>query len=465
MNKQEALAIVRNADGLGQVPEEQLVWLVDQSQIRFYPAGDFLFRRGEPADYMELVLSGSFRVYREQEKGQKEITELHPGDITGVLPYSRMVEATVFGQAREDSEVLLLPKERFNEMIKTRHALTQALVHLMTSRVREFTTLREQNEKMMALGKLSAGLAHELNNPAAAVVRSARELKRNMKLAPDRFKKVVLLKVTPEMVDEVNEVLFGILNREMPKMTLVRKAALEDELGDWMEDHGVEDAFELAPNYVDFGFCTDDLENILNIVGEEAVSVVLMWIDNNLVTEKLVGEIEEASRRISELVSSVKTYSHMDRVQERERGDIHEGIKSTLTLLNHRVKKHGIKLQLELDESLPHPNIFVSELNQLWTNLIDNALDAMENSEVKVLSIRSFRDHDRIKVEVGDTGTGIPDTIINKIYDPFFTTKAVGKGTGLGLEVSRRVVDHHGGKLDLRSEPGNTVFTVSLPFD
>lgn len=464
MTQDEIFEKVKLADGMGQVPDEQLKWMIAQSKIILVPAGEYLFKRHTPADNLYIVLMGHFRMYIEQEKGQREFTDLEPGDVTGILPYSRMVEATAFAQAREDATVLAFHKDYFNEMIKTRHALTQACVHLMTARIREFTTLSQQNEKMTALGKLSAGLAHELNNPSAAIIRSAQELKKNLKASPTTFKKVVLLDVTPAMVDQVNTLLFEKLQHAGEvSLTLMQRSQCEDELADWMEDNEVENGFELASNFVDFGFETEDLEKICDIVGKEGISVVLNWISNNLVTEKLVDEIESASKRIAELVGSVKTYSHMDQAPDRHPADIHEGIKSTLTMLNHKVKKLGVTLKLDFDETLPKIPIFVSELNQLWTNLIDNALDALEESLEKTLSIQTKKDIDRLTISITDSGSGIPKEIIDKIFDPFFTTKEVGKGTGLGLEIGRNVVLKHGGTITVSSVPGKTEFVVKLP--
>ncbi len=464
MNTEDIIARVQCVEGLQGVPIEQVQWLVAKSKIQQFEEGEFLFKGEDPAEYLFVILSGLFKVYIHQGNGQREITELGPSSITGILPYSRMVKATAYGQAKELSEVLCFSKEHFTEMIKTRHALTEACVHLMTSRVREFTTLSQQNEKMTALGKLSAGLAHELNNPSAAVIRSAQELKKNLKGTPEKFKKVILLNITPQQVDQVNALLFERISDEsVAKMTIMQKSNLEDEIADWMEDHEVEEAFELAANFVDFGFSVENLEETCSIVGKESLPVVLAWISSTLVTEKLVDEIESASRRIAALVSSVKTYSHMDQAPDRHAANVHDGLKSTLTLLNHKIKKIGIELALDFDESLAPIAIYVSELNQVWTNLIDNAIDAMEDSVVKKLSILTRKEGDNILIQIADTGAGIPKDILSRIFDPFFTTKEVGKGTGLGLEIGRKVVLKHQGSIEVDSEPGKTVFSVRLP--
>lgn len=464
MNAEDVIACVQGAEGLQGVPVEQIQWLVSKSSVKQFKEGEFLFRGEDPAEYLYVVLSGLFKVYIRQGNGQREITELEAGDITGILPYSRMVKATAYGEAKEVAEVLCFPKEYFTEMIKTRHALTEACVHLMTSRVREFTTISQQNEKMTALGKLSAGLAHELNNPSAAVIRSAQELKKNLKGTPEKFKRVILLDIKPKQVDEVNTLLFERINDEsVGKMTIMQKSNLEDEIADWMEDHDVEEAFDLAANFVDFGFTVNNLEEVCSIVGKESLSVVLAWISSSLVTEKLVDEIESASRRIAELVSSVKTYSHMDQAPDRHAANVHDGLKSTLTLLNHKIKKIDIELALDFDESLPPISIYVSELNQVWTNLIDNSIDAMESSAIKKLSITTRQESDKVLIQVADTGAGIPSDVVSRIFDPFFTTKEVGKGTGLGLEIGRKVVLKHNGTIQVESEPGKTVFSVRLP--
>ena len=338
----------------------------------------------------------------------------------------------------------------------------KAFVGVMTNRTRDFTRLQQRNEKMMALGKLSAGLAHELNNPAAAIVRSSLELKSHLTTTPENFKQVILMRLVPEQVDAVNEIIFPRMNRSEPqKLTMMERNALEDEIAGWLEDQGLDDGYEIAENFAEFGITIDDVEQIGDILEGKHVPPVFNWLNNLLTTERLVNDIQEASSRISELVTSVKTYTHMDRSPDRVSSDIHEGINSTLTMLNHKLKEKNIQVSKDFQDELPTIPLFVSEMNQVWTNLIDNAIDAMEKEGT--LTITTHAEGDHLRVDIEDNGSGIPPDIKESIFDPFFTTKSVGEGTGLGLDIVKKIVEQHEGTIHLTSEPGHTQFTTCFP--
>jgi signal transduction histidine kinase len=213
----------------------------------------------------------------------------------------------------------------------------------------------------------------------------------------------------------------------------------------------------------EFDFGIQELDMIASYVPEAHLEPVIYWIYQNLTTEKLVSEIEEASKRINDLVTSVKSYTHMDQAPEKQPADIHEGIRNTLTLLNHKLRKNQIQLNESFDESIPHPMIFISEMNQVWTNLIDNAVDAMENSAQKQLEISTENAGEFVKITITDSGKGIPAEDLDNIFDPFYTTKPVGKGTGIGLDIVRQIIDQHHGSIHVKSKPGKTAFEVCLP--
>ena len=415
---------------------------------------------------MTLVLSGRIRIYTLQKNQSREITILEKGDITGLLPYSRLKVAVGYGQALETSHILTFHRKDMPEMIRECYELTESLVHFMSSRIREFTTFQLQNEKMMALGKLSAGLAHELNNPASAIVRSSKELKSHLGHLPANFKKVISIRMTEQQVDEVNEMLTRRLAEPPAKKPgLMERQNMEDDLADCMEEKGVDNAYEVAENLVDFGFECTALEAIYERTSADHFAPIMKWINDNHTTERMVHEIEDASTRIAHLVSSVKNFTHMDRTQEKIQADIHEGIENTLVMLNHKLKRSGVKIERHFQEDLPHPKVMVSELNQVWTNLIDNAIDAMEDTENPVLKLETRQDRDFVRIVVRDNGPGIPDDIKNNIFDPFFTTKAIGKGTGLGLEVVKNIINKHNGTIKVESVPGKTEFEVCLPLN
>ena len=448
------------------IPEEQLNWFIDTSEVIELHDGDSLFQPEDPMDHTHVILSGNIRVTLVQNNQQREIYVLEPGDVTGTLPYSRAKTARAFGHSKGSSRILSLNKKHFNTLICSYHELTTRFVHEMTSRVREFTQLQTQNEKMMALGKLSAGLAHELNNPASAIVRSSSSLKQHLQLLPDTFKAVISIRMSDEQVDIVNERMFQRINdpnRASIKLSLMERSACEDDLVDWMEDHGIENALEMAENFVEFGFDEDDFELFKEQIPEQYLAPVLNWINNNLITEKMVTDIQEASKRIASLVSSVKNFTHMDRAADRHKSNVHDGIRNTLTMMNHKVKKTQVQLVETFEKDLPEALIFVSELNQVWTNLIDNALDVLESTENPVLEIQTRSDNGFIKVHIIDNGPGIPEDIKSRIFDPFFTTKDLGKGTGLGLDVVSKIVAQHNGKISVDSRPGRTDFEVCFP--
>ncbi len=457
---------LRAFDTFTDVPDDDLQWLVCNSRYYTILKDAYLFKEGDPTNEMHIILSGKILLYFNQNGQRRNVGELEAGDVTGVLPYSRMVKAGGNGVTVAHTDILSLHRDCFMDMICNHHELTQKLVSLMTSRVRDFTKQQSQNEKMISLGKLSAGLAHELNNPAAAVVRSASELKKHLSHVPEKFKRVMLMQVTPIVVDFVNDLLHHkLVGFKDLKQSMMERTAREDDIVEWMDDHGIDNGFELAESFADFGYDVEDLDKVLECVGKQEITPVLSWMDNVMTTEKMVSEIEDASKRISALVNSVKSYSHMDRASDVEAVDVREGIRSTLTLLNHKVKKNSVKVVERFDETLPQIRLFVSEMNQVYTNLIDNALDAMEGREGNVLEIATKLERESLVISIIDNGPGISEDIINLIFDPFFTTKAVGKGSGLGLEVVKKIVEQHKGVIKIYSVPGKTEFRICMPLN
>jgi signal transduction histidine kinase len=457
---------LQSIDALKDVPLEQLQWFLDHSEQITLQLDERVFVPNDPIKGTYIVVEGSFRLCMPQGKEMREVAVFESQDITGHLPFSRGKVTIGIAEVVETLTVLFFPIEHEEAMIRSQFELTQALVHVMANRIRDFTALQQQNEKMMALGKLSAGLAHELNNPASAVVRGSASLLKHLKLVPDAFKRVMALKLSVDDVTYVSDKLFSVVCKdEKPTLSMMERSEKEDDVLDWLDDHTVENSQEIAENLVDFGFSVADLDDFKKHIPEEALSSVFGWINNNLVTEKMVIDIEEASRRIAELVGAVKTFTHMDQGHGKQYADIHNGIRNTLTMLQHKIKQSGVKVEELFDTSLPQVNAMIGELNQVWTNLIDNALDAMEAGGKGVLQIKTGRAKDCVQVCIIDNGPGIPEDIKSRIFDPFFTTKEAGKGTGLGLDVVTNIVKQHNGKIKVESEPGRTAFIVEFPFN
>jgi len=332
----------------------------------------------------------------------------------------------------------------------------------MTTRVREFSKIQSRNEKLLALGKLSAGLAHELNNPASAMARSAKTLKEHLKTTPDKFKRVIKVKLSEEIVDVVNDLMYEKLSGGKVTLTTMQKANIEDDIEDYLEDEDISTDSETIEHLASFGFTVDEVEEISTKVEKEHAGVVLDWIGSNIVTETVVEEIEGAASRISHLIGSIKTFSYMDQSLDFQQLQINDGLESTGQLLNHKVKKKNISITLDLDKELPKVYGLPGELNQVWMNLISNAIDAVEPEKGEIV-VCTRNNHNSIVARVIDNGSGIPDDIKSRIFEPFYTTKRMGEGTGLGLDIVKKIIEQHKGDILLNSKPGRTEFEVYLP--
>jgi len=443
------------------VPDEQLQWLISQGETVEIEKDELLFNVGAPVVISYIVLSGKMRICAVQSGKQKELRILDPGQPTGYLPYSRATVTPAFCEAIKKSWVFKCSKEKLIEGFGTHYELIEAMVHMMLSRVREFTSIQQQNEKMFALGKLSAGLAHELNNPAAAISRAAALLQTQVSRLPKLFESIANLEIEPEKVEKISKLIIDKLNTKPPALTMMQKANLEDELTDWLDDNGLNDTD--PEGLVERGFTTADLNVFKDCSTPEHLPVLLEWVSNYLVTNKMAEDIRASSERISTLVGAVKNFTFMDKNTDRQLTDIHDGIRNTLTMLNYKLRKGNINVTENYDDSLPPIKVFPGELNQVWTNIIDNAIDAMEVNNKGNLTITTSHDDRFVKILIKDDGPGIPDDIKQNIFAPFFTTKEMGKGTGLGLDVVSRIMIQHNGEVKVNSAPGATQFEICLP--
>ena len=443
------------------VPDGQLQWLISQGETVEIEQGGLLFNAGEPVITSYIVLEGKMRICAVQSGKQKELRILDPGQVTGYLPYSRATITPAFCEALIKSRVFKCSKDKLKEGFGNHYELIEAMVHMMLSRVREFTSIQQQNEKMFALGKLSAGLAHELNNPAAAISRAAALLQSQVSELPHLFKAIAGLRIGQERIEKIGALIVRKINTQPASLTMMQKAGLEDELTDWLYDNHVQDTD--PEGLVERGFTTAELEVFKDCSSPEELPVLLEWISNYLVTNKMADDIRASSERISDLVGAVKNFTFMDKNADRQLVDIHVGIRNTLTMLNYKLRKGNINIIEHYDDAVPKIRAFPGELNQVWTNIIDNAIDAMETNGKGNLEITTSHDARFVRIAIKDDGTGIPEDIKQKIFAPFFTTKEMGKGSGLGLDVVSRIMLQHNGEVKVKSIPGATEFEICLP--
>lgn len=441
--------------------DDQLAWFCEHGEKIELNPGDRMLERGQPADEMFVVVTGSVDGY-EQVGGQLlVVATTEPGQATGTLPFSRMTHYPRYVVAVEPSRVLRVDKRDFREMLNVAWEVGARLVAQMSDRVRGNTRLEQQTEKMMALGKLAAGLAHELNNPAAAVGRAAATLSEQLTRMPACASGLMRQQLDDDAIAAIRHLPTLVRVEESARLSPLARSEREEDLAAWMDDHGVADGWQIAGIYADAGLRVDDLESFAAKVGAAAIGDALLWVGCGLVAEGVVAEIASSAERISSLIASVKTYSHMDRSTEHKLTDVREGLDNTLKMLRHKVDEKSIRLELDYEEDLPAIQAHAGELNQVWTNLIDNAIDAVDDGGA--MRIEAKRDEHGIVVNVIDDGPGIPEDLRQRIFEPFFTTKGVGEGTGLGLDIAQRIVKTHRGSIDVRSKPGRTEMRVHLP--
>jgi signal transduction histidine kinase len=454
----------RVAEAFRDQPEADLDWLAGIADERTFAAGERPFERGAEANEMFVVLDGAFQIMTVQDSGQRlPFGTVRAGDISGLLPFSRMRTFGGDGRVVEPARLAAIHKRHFWEMMERMPEVGQRLVARLTDRVRESSRLDQQREKMLALGKLSAGLAHELNNPAAALQRGAADLRERFALLGPLVSRLFGHGLAPEQVESARAAFRTCAAPAPGTLSALDRSAREDALADWLDDHDVPEPYLVAEVLAEEGATPQTLDHLAASVPPHAVADVVLWIEKNLAVDRLLGEVERSAGRISELVAAVKGYSHMDRAPVRQPVDLREGIEQTLTMLGHTVRAKGLTVRIEVAADVPEVPVFPGEINQVWTNLLDNAIDAA--AEGGVLEVRAYREGALVCVALSDDGAGIPPETLARIWEPFYTTKPPGAGTGLGLDVVQRIVAQHDGRIDVASAPGRTTFTVCLPLE
>lgn len=446
--------------------DEQLQFLHERGWVENYPAGSTVFSEGEEASIFVILLSGLLSMSRRVDDAELELVRTdHVGAYAGatqsyfkgsdVNQYSTSVRAVT------DMRLFAIEAKDFAYAMQTWFPMAMHLLEGLFLGMRNTQRLVGQRQQLLALGALSAGLTHELNNPAAAAVRATSSLRERFAGMRHKMSMLAHHELDPRLlellVDLQEEAVQSVASA--PKLSALEESEREEEIGDWLDDHSVSGAFELAPIFVGAGTPIDFLQRVIDEAPDELRESAIRWLAYTLETELLLAEVTDSVTRISSLVDAAKQYSNMDR-SPFERADIHSGIESTLVMLNTKLK--GIEVIKDFDRTLPPVPVYAGEINQVWTNIIDNAAQAMNGSGT--LTISTALDHDRVCVEISDSGPGMPPEVKERIFEPFFTTKPIGQGTGLGLDISYRiVVQRHNGDLRVESEPGNTRFRVCLP--
>jgi signal transduction histidine kinase len=452
--KSELLGVPVFAD----LPDDQIEWFLSQSQELSFKAGDTYSQQGAPADAMFIILEGE--VQGRGEIGGEIVTfPIKAGAVTGVLPFSRMKQFTVSGRAVTDARIVKFPATQFPALVQKMPELAKRLVGLMTDRVREVTRMEQQRDRLAGLGKLSAGLAHELNNPASAAKRAAAQLRAILKKIRDASLELGRRDLTPAQKAEIEKLEAFFIQRDEHPPDALTTSDLEEQLDSLLRSHGQNDLWQLAADLARKSVKPEMLESLFAILDAETARAALVRIAASVEIANLLNEIESSTSRISDLVRAIKEYTYMDQ-SPVQNVDLVKSLETTLIIMNHKLK-HGVVVQRDYQRVPFLVNSFGSELNQVWTNLIDNAIDAMGGKGE--LRVRTYRDDGCAVVEIADNGPGISPEIKAHIFEPFFTTKAVGEGTGLGLDTVQRIVKKHRGTIQVTSHPGDTRFQVWLP--
>src|SRR6202162_2356817 len=428
--KSELLRVPAFAD----LPDDQITWFLSQSQEMHLKAGETYVRQGDPADAMFVILEGQFQ-WRGEFGGETVVLSGKPGDVTGVLPFSRMKQFTVSGRAMTDGRVLKFPTSLFSELVQKMPELTTRLVGLLSDRIREATRFEQQRDRLASLGKLSAGLAHELNNPASAAKRATSQLRTILKKIKDASHELGKRDLTPAQKSEIEKLETSFVQRDEVPPDPLTISDLEDQIDSLLRSHGQNDLWQMAADLARKNVKPEALESLSATLDADTARAALVRIAASMEVATLLNEIESGTSRISDLVRAIKEYTYMDQTP-LQNVDIVKSLETTLTILNHKLKR-GVVVKRDYQRVPLLVNSFGSELNQVWTNIIDNAIDAMDGRGE--LRVRTYRDDNCVVVEIGDNGPGISPDIQPHIFEPFFTTKGVGEATGLGPDRVQRM--------------------------
>jgi signal transduction histidine kinase len=440
------------------VPRAELGWMAARGDIRVFGDGVSIIEAGAPVDEMFILLAGRAAIITAPSEGKRKILDVPAGNVLGAIPYSRATLAPSAAVAEDDTHTLVLGRSQFPDMVRECPAVTTALVHNMIDRTRQYYGVRLNDDRLQSLGRLASGLAHELNNPASAATRSAQSLAAALETAEAASEAIAAARLSDVELEVIHAVRHACAEPARTRGAL-DAADREDDIADWLARHHID-----VVHAESFAACNIDLvmlDSLADALPAPSLGPAIRWLASGIAARDLARQIGSATGRIHDLVAAVKGFTFMDREAVPDDVNIARGLADTVAVLENKARAKSVSVRLETADGLPRVYGFGSEINQVWENLIDNAIDAARMPGA--VTITATARGDSVVVRVTDDGSGIPDEHRARIFDPFFTTKAVGQGTGLGLDLARRVVHVHHGDIDFTSQPGRTVFRVRLP--
>jgi signal transduction histidine kinase len=455
---------LKNVPLFTELPDKDLQDLADAVSLEQLKEGEMLFEEGDDGAIAYVIDSGEIEILKASGDRQVLLNVLNPGDVVGEIALLDESPRMAGARAGSATTLLAIKKATFDELLDQSSSFARAMFDIVVARMRSTEGLLRQSERMAQLGTLTAGVAHELNNPAAAVKRGAAQLTDSVESYAKSQRAIAGFALSPVQEDSLSALLteVGELALNPPEIDPLDRSDLEYELQSWLEERAIEDAWQIGPDLVNAGFTKAKLDSLEETFGSEAAPAVAILASKSAGVSGLLAEVGQASGQISNIVGSLKTYSYLDQAPVQTI-DVSEGVDSTLLMLRGKLKQ-GITVHRQYAENLPTIQAYGSELNQVWTNIIDNAADALGG--YGELQVRIYSSEQDVVVEIEDNGPGIPEEIQHRIFDSFFTTKEPGKGTGLGLDITYNIIVHkHRGNITVLSEPGKTCFQITLPID
>jgi signal transduction histidine kinase/predicted CoA-binding protein len=430
------------------------------TEVRLVP-GDELFAEGEEGDAAYVIKEGEVEIIKSSGGREVLLALRKQGEVIGEMSLLEAAPRFASGRARTDCILLEVSHDHLEHLLNTSPSAARAMLHTITARYKSSEMMLRQSEKMAQLGTMTAGIAHEINNPAAAAQRGANQMRAEIARLQRVHMKLTELNLPAEVLAKLLDLDQLAQERASQPLGLdsLDRSDREYEIETWLSENGIEKTWELAPTLVDLGYERNELEALAEAFSNQQMPIIIDWLEASYSIYLLLEEIAQGAGRIAEIVKALKSYAYLDQAPVQS-VDVHEGLNNTLIMLRHKLKE-GITVKRDYDERIPKIEAYGGELNQVWTNLIDNAIDAMDGKGQ--ITIRSKYEPPWVAVDVEDNGPGIPEEVQSKLFSPFFTTKPVGKGTGLGLNISYKIIEKHGGDIKVYSHPGRTRFTVRLP--